>query len=607
MSRNAARKKQIDSSPRSNAPGDAPTIGRQIMQAGTFQMMATLQTVDDDRKPTRNDLKRAVQLLKQGSKQAGQARYDDAALSFLQAHKLDPANADTLLVLGNNLRHAGQIQAAVHVMEKALKVSGEDPEIIYGVGLLAQDLGMLPAAENMFALIMQRTPDDSRGPIAMASAKRASGNYEAAIDTLKFAVQGKPEDHTLWQALGVTVAEAQGVEAARPFFEEALRLQPTFDIAFANLGHALTAEGRFTESLPYLDKAVQMRPDDADTRFNYATSLLGTGDFARGWEQYEWRLDRKRGDSVVFVHDLPRWQGEDISDKTLLISDEQGIGDAIIFASAFQEVIDRAGHVIIECDHRLVSWFQRSFPAATVHRHITFRSNNKIHRHYGWLKDDGVPQPDLFIPSGSIFSLLRPDLESFDRPVPYLTPDPERVAFWKQRFDALGPGPKVGLCWSGGFVTPIRSKGYMSLSDFAPFFDLKDKGAHFIDVMYKDASEDRTKLKAEFGVDLHDWDDIDRRNQIDEAAAYTAALDFVVSISSSPVAIAGAMGVPTVTLLHKADRFHFGAGIEPWFPKAEIFVAANRSEWPAVPCRAARDATARRLGLTSGEGAHADA
>ena len=593
MARNAARRKSPEISPRQ----DAPNVGRQIMQAGTYQIMATLQTVDDDRKPTRSDLKRAVQHLKNGSKLAGIGKYDDAALAFMQAHVLDPSNADTLLVLGNNLRHAGQVQAAIHVLEKALKVSGEDPEIIYGIGLLAQDLGMLKAAENMFALIMQRTPEDSRGPIAMASAKRAGGDYETAIDTLKFAVQSKEEDPTLWQALAVTVAEAKGADQARPFFDEALRLLPGFEIALANIGHAYTAEGRFEESLPYLEQAVRVRPEDADTRFNYASSLLGTGDMDKGWQEYEWRLDRRRGDSVVFVHDLPRWNGEDISDKTLLISDEQGIGDAIIFASAFQEVIDLAGHVIIECDRRLVTWFQRSFPQATVHRHVTFRSNNKIHRHYGWLTDKGVPQPDLFIPSGSVFSLLRPDLESFRRGDSYLTPDPERVAFWKARFDALGSGPKIGLCWSGGFVTPIRSKGYMSLSDFKPFFDLADKGAHFIDVMYKDASEDRARLKAEFGVDLHDWDDIDRRNELDEAAAYTAALDFVVSISSSPVAIAGAVGVPTVTLLHKPDRFHFGAGVEPWFPKADIFVATTRAEWPAVPCNAARVATAQRLGL----------
>lgn len=593
MARNAAHRKSPDVSPRQ----DAPTLGRNIMQAGTYQIMATLQTVDDDRKPTRSDLKRALQHLRQGSKHAGQGKYDDAAVSFLQAHVLDPSNADTLLVLGNNLRHAGQVQAAVHVLEKALKVSGEDPEIIYGIGLLAQDLGMLKAAENMFALVMQRTPDDSRGPIAMAAAKRAGGDYDGAIDTLKFAVQAKVEDPTLWQALAVTVAEAKGADDARPFFDEALRLAPGYEIAYANVGHAYSAEGRFAESLPYLERAVALRPDDADTRFNYASSLLGTGNLKKGWQEYEWRLDRRRGDSVVFVHDLPRWNGEDISDKTLLISDEQGIGDAIIFASAFQEVIDRAGHVIIECDHRLVTWFQRSFPQATVHRHVTFRSNNKIHRHYAWLKDDGMPKPDLFIPSGSIFSLLRPDLESFRRGDSYLTPDPERVAFWKARFDALGEGPKVGLCWSGGFVTPIRSKGYMSLSDFQPFYDLVDKGAHLIDVMYKDASEDRARLKAEFGIDLHDWDDIDRRNQLDEAAAYTAALDFVVSISSSPVAIAGAVGVPSVTLLHKPDRFHFGAGIEPWFPKAEIFTATSRAEWPAVPCKAARIATGRRLGL----------
>ncbi len=340
-----------------------------------------------------------------------------------------------------------------------------------------------------------------------------------------------------------------------------------------------------------------LRPDDPDTRFSYASSLLGVGELEKGWQEYEWRLDRRRGDSLVFVHDLPRWQGEDISDKTILIIDEQGIGDAIIFASAYQDVIDRAGHVIIECDRRLVSWFQRSFPDATVHRHVTFKSNAKIHRHYGWLKEEGVPQPDLHIPSGSVFGLVRSDLESFAKNGAYLKPDPERVAYWKAQFDALGDGPKVGLCWTGGFITPIRAKGYMSLMDFEPFFDLADKGAHFINCMYRDASADCARLEAEKGVKIHDFPGIDRREQLDEAAAYTAALDFVVSISSSPVAIAGAMQIPAVTLLHKPDRFHFGSGTEPWYPTTDIFVATRPGEWPRKPCNEARIRTGRRLGL----------
>lgn len=578
-------------------PLQGPKVGRTIMQGDTIQILDAVARVDDDRTPTRAEMKRAIQHLAKAGKLSSMNKFEEASVELLQAHRLDPKNADTLLVLGNNLRHAGNVQAAIHVMEKALKAAGEDMELLYGIGLLAQDLGMLDAAERMYALVIQRSPDDARGHTALAAVKRAKGEYDQAIDTLKFAIEQSQQDHTLWQALGVTVAEARGADHARPFFEESLRLKPDYDIAWSNMGHAYSAEGRFAESLPFLEKSVALRPDDPDTRFSYASSLLGVGDFEKGWAEYEWRLDRRRKDSVIFVHDLPRWQGEDISDKTILICDEQGVGDAIIFASAYQDVIERAGHVIIECDRRLVTWFQRSFPAATVHRHVTFRSNAKIHRHYGWLREDSVPRPDLFIPSGSIFQLVREDVASFARNGAYLKPDPERVAFWRSRFDAIGDGPKIGICWSGGFVTPIRAKGYMSLMDFQPFFDLQAKGGHFVNCMYKDAREDCRRLADEKRVILHDWDDIDRRDQLDEAAAYTAALDYMVSISSSPVAIAGAMQIPAITLLHKHDRFHFGAGVEPWFPTTDIFVADRPGEWPAAPCAQARKRAGERLEL----------
>ncbi|WP_417520149.1 tetratricopeptide repeat protein [Minwuia sp.] len=573
-----------------------PSVHNAILQGDTMQFLKVLERVPKDKSPTRSELKRSIQHLSKGNRYANAGQFSDAAAEFLRAHCLDPKNGDTLLVLGNNLRYAGNIQAAIHVMERALEVAGEDPELIYGIGQLAQDLDMLDAAERLYAMVMQQRPDDPRGPSAIAAIKRAKGKYDEAIDTLKFAVEQNVEDHTLWQALAVTVAEERGADAARPFFDEALRLQPDYDIAYSNLGHAYSSEGRFEESLPFLRKSVELRHDDPDTHFSFASSLLGVGEMVEGWKEYEWRLDRRRRDSVVFVHDLPRWQGEDISDKTILICDEQGIGDAIIFGSAYQDVIDRAGQVIIECDHRLVTWFQRSFPDAIVHRHVSFRSNAKIHRHYGWLKDEGIPTPDLHIPSGSIFALTRTTMDSFARHGAYLTPDPERVAYWKDRMVHLD-GPKIGLCWSGGFITPIRAKGYMSLMDFKPFFDLQDKGAHFVNCMYRDASEDCARLKDEQGVIIHDFDGIDRRNQLDEAAAYTAALDFVVSISSSPVAIAGAMGIPAVTLLHKPDRFHFGAGVEPWFPRTDIFVAERPGEWPAKPCGEARARTGERLGL----------
>lgn len=573
---------------RTNKSKKSPDVGTELLEAAAFKTITIMNRIDLERIPTPKDMKKVASLLKQGSRYALNGKPDKASECYLHAHALEPSNALTLLVLGNNLRNAKQVQPAILAMERALKIAGDQLDIIHGVALLATDLKMISAAENMYALMIHKNPDDSRGSLGLAGLKRQQGKYEEAIDILQFAIQNNQTDAGLWHGVATVVAEQRGVDAAVTFYEESLRLDPNFSVAVSNLGMAYSAEGRFDEALPWMQKAAKMRPDDPDTHFNLSAALLGTGDLENGWQEYEWRLDKRRSEALIFVHDVPRWDGEDLTDKTILVCDEQGIGDAIIFSSVLNELIEKAGHVIVDVDYRLVDWFQRSFPEATVHRHVTVRSNGRPHRHYHWLKDEKLPKPDYHIQSGSLFARFRPTMESFDNPKAHLKPDPERVAFWKERFDALGPGPKVGLCWSGGYVTPVRAKGYMSLSDMEPLWDLADKGAIFIDCMYKDASEDRAQLEAEKGVKVHDWDDIDRRLELDEAAAYTAALDYVISISSSPVAIGAAQGLPTATMLHKADRLFFGTGKELWFEKSDLFIAENQADWPHGPLARAR-------------------
>ena len=355
---------------------------------------------------------------------------------------------------------------------------------------------------------------------------------------------------------------------------------------------AYSAEGRFGEALPYLEKSAELLRDNANVHFSLATAYTGVGDVKRGMEEYLWRLDRRRPDSVIFTHGLPRWQGEDISDKTILICDEQGVGDAMIFAQCIPDMIARAKHCIVECDHRLVSLFTRSFPDASVHRHVSFKVNGKLHRHYKYL-DDLPERPTVAIEAGTVALFIRPDVDSFRLEPGHLRPDPDRVAFWRQRFAALGPGLKVGICWSGGFVTPIRKRWYLSLEQLLPLFDVD--GVQFINVMYAAQREAIATAEAKLGVTIHDWDDIDRKNDIDEAFAYTAPLDLVISVSSSPSSIAGALGVPTIELQFARSRWMLGTeDRKPGFKNTRVYLPTDLQDWPNGPVTRASDELRRR-------------
>ena len=66
--------------------------------------------------------------------------------------------------------------------------------------------------------------------------------------------------------------------------------------------------------------------------------------------------------------DLPRWQGEDIANKTLVLTmlDTRGGGDEIMFASVLPEIIKKTKHCFIETDQRAFKLFQQSLPEATI-------------------------------------------------------------------------------------------------------------------------------------------------------------------------------------------------------------------------------------------------
>jgi hypothetical protein len=194
----------------------------------------------------------------------------------------------------------------------------------------------------------------------------------------------------------------------------------------SNLGVALRELGRFDEALACFDDVLAEHPDHADAHVNAASVLLMRGDYRRGWDELEWR-DRLAG-ATRSEFGVPRWQGEALAGRTLLVHAEMGLGDTIQFCRYLRLIQD--GRVIVLAPAALARLLGT---ALGVHRVVA--------------RGEALPPIDLHCPMLSLPRLFATTADAIPAEIPYLHPDLAAVAAWRGRLAAL-PGRPVGVCWS---------------------------------------------------------------------------------------------------------------------------------------------------------------
>ena len=236
------------------------------------------------------------------------------------------------------------------------------------------------------------------------------------------------------------------------------------------------------------------------------------------------------------------WDGKlNLKDKTIFIWCEQGIGDTMNWSSCLSRLTSRAKHVILECQKKLVPLLSRSFPNVEV---------KAQDRSLDADRDDF----DLHLPMGSLYKHFIDEIMENDKCDAYLVPDPARVKFWRKRLKSVGKGPYIGVCWKSSVVSAYRLQHYPPISDWSPVFTTPD--VTFINLQYTDYADDIVKVQDEFGVTIHNFDDLDQYDDIDDVAALTAALDMVVSTKATPPMISAGVGTATMVANWRQSNFN---------------------------------------------------
>jgi tetratricopeptide (TPR) repeat protein len=118
---------------------------------------------------------------------------------------------------------------------------------------------------------------------------------------------------------GNACREANDPEGALNYYAQALTQDRNSASAFNNSGNVLREIGEPAAGIPFLERATQLAPGAVTPNFNLAVARLLMGDYVQGWPQYEHRWNYEHLAGTLPTHSQPRWTGQDLKDKTILL------------------------------------------------------------------------------------------------------------------------------------------------------------------------------------------------------------------------------------------------------------------------------------------------
>jgi len=449
-----------------------------------------------------------------------------------RAASLSPDNILLRVDHANSLQAMGLTHAAAQMLLEGLQRHGPHPEIALRLSQLFADAGQHHKAQQLLVESIAAHPTRTDLCCQLASELAADLRIQEAMTLMRLAAELCGMTPAIHSSLAVLEQAKGNLEAALPHYEAAIAIEPDAPLAHANM----------------------------------ATALLMGLDFERGFQEAEWRLKTKN--MRVAPVEAPRWQGESLTGKSLLLTAEQGFGDMIQYSRFIPRLLAYgAGEVIVECHEGLERLFAR-LPG--VSRCLP-------------ISDAPLPSTDYTIPLVSLPLVVGCDRAFLEASVPYFDlPPPMRLP------DAREGCRKVGLVWTSRpafgevFARRMLNRRNCPLEHLIRFDGIEGLQLYSLQKGY---AVDQLQ-----GAGLTITDLSPRLGDFADTAAAIAALDLVITVDTSVAHLTAALGKP-VWIMLSPGQMDYRWGLEettPWYPRARLY-RGGTDGWAGLTARIARD------------------
>mgnify|MGYP001809860770 CR=1 FL=1 len=490
-------------------------------------------------------------------------RPDDAIAAYRTALSHAPDDINARFNLGNALRERARLSEAAECFQAVTALRPDHVTAWNNLGLTLQDLERYEAAEQALRRAMTIDPDLADAAANLVLLLHAMKRHDEALAVAQTAADRWPDHPLVRRSLAQALKSADLIDEAEATCRHALQLEPASADGLNLLGSCLVANNRLDEARTVLSQALVLAPNFSEAHWMRGFVELLSGNLLGGWDHFEWRWKLKILASQQARMSRPAWDGQPLDGRTLLVWAEQGLGDTFNFARYLPMAAARGGRVIIEAQGAVLPLLAR-LPgvAGTV------------------AQGEPLPPHDLHIPLLSLPRLFGTSLDTIPAEMPYLTPEPQRVARWRVRLAGL-VGRRVGLVWAGNRDHGNDRHRSLNLDQLAPV--LAVPGIALVSLQM-----------GEPAAQLADWPVLDLGCEIsdyEDTAAILSQLDLLISVDTSVAHCAGALGLPVWTLLPFAPdwRWLLDRDDTPWYPTMRLYRQPGRGQWQPVIQRLAAD------------------
>ncbi len=394
---------------------------------------------------------------------------------------------------------------------------------------------------------------------------------QQALDCLMLALKLKPNDCWAYNDIGYFHFRQGNFQESVDYFAKAYEISPTVDIQ-ANLALALHYNAQTNMGIAMMRECLAKKPENPGYHQNMSSMLFMAGAFKEAHQHYKWRWKTGPLAGAARHFPVPEWNGENLNGKTILIYGEQGFGDSLQYCRFIPMMAALGARVILDV------------PESLVRLMTTLKGVHQV-----VATGQELPPFDYNLPIMDLPHVFGTSVETIPAEVPYLFADAKDYDVWKNRLAHAGRNKKIGLAWAGNprlkhpyDLSPRDSRRSVDIEAFAPILAIPGLSFYSLQKLYGQVPA---------GVPITDF--MPQCDDFADTAALMNQLDLVVTVDSSVVHLAGALGKP-VLLLNRFDscwRWLRWREDSPWYPTLRMLRQKTPNDWGEVLQRLEKELT----------------
>lgn len=506
-------------------------------------------------------------LFSRANQLALEGEYEKAIELYNVLIESDPKNTLYKLHLSVAYFDAGDYSNVIKITSDYIKIETNAPFVHQMRGRAFFKLEEFESSLNDFNLEIKKNPDYAEVYCDRAYSLLELNRVNEALESAMKASQLDPKISDAYHCMAIALNQQGHLKNAIQHCLQAIELESSNPNFYRTLGDVLYNQEDFKGAIKYYEKSLHDDENFFIGAFQKSRAHLSSFDFESGWQLYENRHLRESKSKAHLYQEFSKTNFKSI--KRILILKEQGLGDEILFGSLLHEIDDHNREVYVEIDERLISIFKRSF------LHIKFFTGENYPKEF---------KPDITFGIGSLAGFLRQSVDSFkNQKIKFLESDKDKTLKLKDRLNKLKSFSHDKIC---GIAWRSQNKHFgiqksIELENFLPI--LKIPNIKFVSLQYGEHDEELDKIKEEYGIEIHRFNDIDLYHDIESLCSLIDVCDFVITSSNVTVHLAGSLGKKTFLLAPKGEGrlfyWHVDLKQSLWYKSVSVFHQKVIGSW----------------------------